>query len=119
LRRSRIQETFRAQELELPHNPQAFSVARALLSSIPKGYKRKLQQETRTIMRPGETLSTTKSIRSQKTGGILPREGTFINSIENLGRTLILVDFGPAGIEYLFPDEIRSENENQIPSNLL
>jgi hypothetical protein len=70
-------------------------------------------------MRPGETLSTTKSIRSQKTGVILPREGTFINSIENLGRTLILVDFGPAGIEYLFPEEIRSESENQIPSHLL
>jgi hypothetical protein len=70
-------------------------------------------------MRPGETLSTTKSIRSQKTGIILPREGTFVNSIENLGRTLILVDFGPAGTEYLFPDEILSENVIQISNNLL
>jgi hypothetical protein len=69
-------------------------------------------------MRPGETLSTTKSIRSQKTGVILPREGTFVNAIENLGRTLILVDFGPAGKEYLFPEEIRNEGENQIPSDL-
>lgn len=69
-------------------------------------------------MRPGETLSTTKSIRSQRTGIILPREGTFVNSIKNLGRTLILVDFGPAGTEYLFPEEIRSESENQIATDL-
>ena len=69
-------------------------------------------------MRPGETLSITRSIRSQKTGVVLPREGTFVNSIENLGRTLILVDFGPAGTEYLFPEDIRSESGNQIPSDL-
>lgn len=57
-------------------------------------------------MRPGDQLKTVKPIRSQKTGVLLPREGTFISAIENMGRKLILVDFGTAGREYLFPDEI-------------
>lgn len=51
-------------------------------------------------------MKTVKPIRSQKTGVLLPREGTFISAIENMGRKLILVDFGTAGREYLFPDEI-------------
>lgn len=63
-------------------------------------------------------MSTTRSIRSQRTGIILPREGTFVNCIENLGRTMILVDFGAAGKEYLFPEEIRSESDNRVPSDL-
>lgn len=57
-------------------------------------------------MRPGDQLKTVRPIRSQKTGVLLPREGTFISAIENVGRKLILVDFGAAGREYLFPDEI-------------
>lgn len=57
-------------------------------------------------MTPGELLKTIKPIRSQKTGILLPREGTFISAIENMGRKLILVDFGQAGKEYLFPEEI-------------
>lgn len=61
-------------------------------------------------MSPGDHLKTTKPIRSQKTGTILPREGTFIRAVENMGRQLILVNFGPAGEEYLFPDEIISES---------
>ena len=60
-------------------------------------------------MRPGETIKTTKPIRSHKSGVILPREGTFVRAIENLGRTLILVSLGKAGKEYLFPDEIQTE----------
>ncbi|MGH7826176.1 MAG: hypothetical protein ACREQ7_13510 [Candidatus Binatia bacterium] len=60
-------------------------------------------------MIPGEPLKTVKPIRSQKTGLFLPREGTFVSAIENLGRELILVNFGPAGKEYLFPDEILLE----------
>jgi hypothetical protein len=40
---------------------------------------------------------------------LLPRQGPFVTDIENLGRKLILVDFGSAGEEYLFPDEIFDE----------
>jgi hypothetical protein len=60
-------------------------------------------------MRTGDALRTIKPIRSQKTGVILPREGTFVRAIENLGRQVILVNFGSAGEEYLFPDEIMPE----------
>jgi len=60
-------------------------------------------------MKPGDSLKTTKPIRSQKTGTLLPREGTFVRSVENMGRQLILVNFGSAGEEYLFPDEITPE----------
>lgn len=60
-------------------------------------------------MNPGDPLKTTKPIRSQKTGTMLPREGTFVRTVENMGRQLILVNFGPAGEEYLFPDEILLE----------
>ena len=60
-------------------------------------------------MRPGDPLKTVKPIRSQKTGVFLPREGTFVRTVENLGRKLILVNFGTAGEEYLFPDEVAPE----------
>lgn len=60
-------------------------------------------------MSPGDILKTVKPIRSQKTGSVLPREGTFVRAIENMGRKLILVNFGPAGEEYLFPDEVLFE----------
>jgi hypothetical protein len=60
-------------------------------------------------MSPGDSLKTTKPIRSQKTGVMLPREGTFVRAVENMGRQLILVNFGTAGEEYLFPDEIAAE----------
>ena len=63
-------------------------------------------------MEPGEKIRTLKPIRSQRTGTVLPREGTFVSSTENLGRTLILVDFGETGKEYLFPNEIESEKRN-------
>lgn len=61
---------------------------------------------TEVDMSPGEPLKTVKPIRSQKTGILLPREGTFVRAVENLGRSLILVNFGSAGEEYLFPDEV-------------
>ncbi len=64
-------------------------------------------------MKPGEGLRTITPIRSQRTGLMLPREGVFVSEIENLGRTLILVNFGDPGWEYLFPDEIESEKGNQ------
>jgi hypothetical protein len=60
-------------------------------------------------MAPGDLLKTVKPIRSQKTGVLLPREGTFVRMVENLGRQLILVNFGAAGYEYLFPEEISTE----------
>jgi len=60
-------------------------------------------------MRPGDPLKIIKQIRSQKTGIILPREGTFVRAVDNLGRKLILVNFGTAGEEYLFPNEISAE----------
>lgn len=60
-------------------------------------------------MKPGDPLKTIKPIRSQKTGVLLPREGTFVRAIENMGRRLILVNFGPAGDEYLFPEEVLAE----------
>jgi hypothetical protein len=63
-------------------------------------------------MRPGDPLKTNKPIRSQKTGLMLPREGTFVSAVENMGRQLILVNFGTAGFEYLFPDEILPEPAN-------
>jgi hypothetical protein len=63
-------------------------------------------------MKTGDSLRTTKVIRSQKTGVLLPRRGTFVRDIENLGRTLILVDFGSAGEEYLFPDEVLPETQD-------
>ena len=60
-------------------------------------------------MKPGDVLKTIGPIRSQKSGMILPREGRFVDAIENLGRTLILVNFGKAGVEYVFPDEVLPE----------
>lgn len=57
-------------------------------------------------MKPGDALMTSSLIRSHKTGIVLPRQGVFVSAIENLGRELILVNFGSAGQEYLFPNEI-------------
>ena len=68
-----------------------------------------IKYEKELNMNPGDSLKTVKPIRSQKTGVILPREGTFVRAVENMGRQLILVNFGPAGEEYLFPDEILAE----------
>jgi hypothetical protein len=57
-------------------------------------------------MKPGDALKTIGPIRSQKSGLILPRDGKFVTAVENLGRTLLLVDFAGAGREYIFPDEV-------------
>lgn len=61
-------------------------------------------------MSPGDPLKTNKPIRSQKTGVVLPREGIFVSMVENMGRQLILVNFGAAGYEYIFPDEVVPES---------
>jgi hypothetical protein len=63
-------------------------------------------------MKPGEKIRTIVSIRSQRTGLILPRDGIFLSARENIGRTLILVDFGEAGTEYLLPHEIEGKKES-------
>jgi len=63
-------------------------------------------------MKTGDSVETTRLIRSQKTGALLPRQGTFVRDIENLGRKLILIDFGRAGEEYLFPNEVLAETGN-------
>jgi hypothetical protein len=60
-------------------------------------------------MKTGDLLKTSRPIRSQKTGILLPREGTFVRAVDNLGRQLILVNFGASGQEYLFPNEILPE----------
>jgi hypothetical protein len=67
------------------------------------------QRPDGTIMRPGDSLRTNKPVRSRKTGCVLPREGIYVRSIENLGRSLILVNFGSAGEEYVFPEELASD----------
>ncbi len=67
-------------------------------------------------MKPGEKIRTIMSICSQGTGLILPREGIFVGARENIGRTLIVVDFGEAGTEYLLPHEIEGKKESASSS---
>jgi hypothetical protein len=43
---------------------------------------------------------------------LLPREGTLVSVTENLGRTLLLVEFENGQHEYLFEHEIEYENGN-------
>ena len=57
-------------------------------------------------MKTGLKLNLTKTIRSVKTGMLLPREGTLVSVTENLGRTLLLVEFEDGRAEYLFEDEV-------------
>ena len=63
-------------------------------------------------MKKGEPVHTTRLIRSSHVGGaLLPRDGTFVRAVENMGRQMILVNFGAAGEEYIFPDEIEIPNK--------
>jgi len=86
----------------LDDGPHFFSILKAKnnngnpVSFLPRRLARNLHFLC-TIMKSGDALITTKLIRSQKTGVPLPRQGTFVREIENLGRKLILVDFGSAG----------------------
>ena len=61
-------------------------------------------------MQPGEKLNLTRSIRSAKTGSLLPKEGTLISVTENLGRTLLLVEFARGQHEYLFENEVEFQS---------
>ena len=63
-------------------------------------------------METGIKLNLTKSIRSAKTGMILPKEGTLVSVTENLGRKLLLVAFEGGESEYLFEDEIELQHRN-------
>ena len=57
-------------------------------------------------MNVGDRIQTNKVIRSQKTGLVLPREGEIVGQVVNMGRQMLLVDFGSDRREYLFPGEI-------------
>ncbi len=63
-------------------------------------------------MKQGEKIRISKTIRSRQTGLLLPREGIFLGAIESLGRTLLLVDFGEAGKEYVLDHEVETQREN-------
>jgi hypothetical protein len=60
-------------------------------------------------METGVKLNLTKTIRSSKTGMLLPKEGTLVSMTENLGRTLLLVEFEGGQHEYLFEYEVNQE----------
>ena len=64
-------------------------------------------------METGVKLNVTKTIRSSKSGMLLPREGTLVSVTENLGRTLLLVEFEGGQYEYLFEYEVEFENGNR------
>ncbi len=57
-------------------------------------------------MRLGTRVRLRKSVRSQKTGMLLPKEGTLVCVTENLGRRLLLVSFESGSSEYLFDEEV-------------
>ena len=69
------------------------------------------------LMQPGEKLNLTRSIRSAKTGSLLPKEGTLVSVTENLGRTLLLVEFARGHREYVFENEVEFEQDHSSSSN--
>ncbi len=64
------------------------------------------------VMKQGDKIKINKIIRSHQTGLLLPREGIFLSAIENIGRMLLLVDFGEAGKQYIFDHEVETQREN-------
>ena len=89
-------------------------------SQDPRKWKEKGQNQVKLeelIMRPGEKLSLTRSIRSAKTGSLLPKEGTLVSITENLGRTLLLVEFARGQREYVFESEVEFEQDHSSSSN--
>jgi hypothetical protein len=62
----------------------------------------------------GVKLNVTRSIRSSKTGMLLPRQGTLVFVTENLGRTLLLVEFESGEHEDLFEHEAEHENARAL-----
>jgi len=45
---------------------------------------------------------------------LLPKQGTLVSVTENLGRTLLLVEFADGQHEYLFEHEVKVENGNAL-----
>jgi hypothetical protein len=77
--------------------------------------KEKDQNQVKTMggyMQPGEKLNLTRSIRSPKTGSLLPKEGTLVSVTENLGRTLLLVEFARGHREYVFENEVEIQSDH-------
>jgi hypothetical protein len=68
--------------------------------------KRKTAKQKASFVNIGEKLRIKTVVRSQKTGMVLPREGTLVCVTENLGRRLLLVAFADGSSEYLFDDEV-------------
>jgi hypothetical protein len=48
---------------------------------------------------------------------LLTKEGTLISVTENLGRTLLLVEFARGQHEYLFENEVEFEQDHSSSSN--
>ena len=63
-------------------------------------------------MDTGSKLNLTRTIRSAKTGMLLPRVGTLVCITENLGRTLLLVQFENGHCEYLFEYEVELQQDS-------
>jgi len=63
-------------------------------------------------MDTGSKLNLTRTIRSSKTGMLLPRVGTLVCITENLGRTLLLVQFENGHCEYLFEYEVELQQDS-------
>jgi len=68
-------------------------------------------------MQAGKKLNLTRSIRSAKTGSLLPKEGTLVSVTENLGRTLLLVEFARGHREYVFENEVEFAQDHSSGSN--
>ena len=91
-----------------------------MLSQDARKWKEKGQNQVKlweVFMQPGEKLNLTRSIRSVKTGSLLPKEGTLVSVTENLGRTLLLVEFARGQREYVFENEVEFEQDHSSSSN--
>jgi hypothetical protein len=91
-----------------------------LLYRDVRKWKKKGQNQVKlreVLMQPGEKLNLTRSIRSPKTGSLLPKEGTLVSVTENLGRTLLLVEFARGHREYVFENEVEFEQDHSSSSN--
>jgi hypothetical protein len=91
-----------------------------LLCQDARKWKEKGQNQVKlreVLMQPGEKLNLTRSIRSAKTGSLLPKEGTLISVTENLGRALLLVEFAREHREYVFENEVEFEQDHSSSSN--
>jgi hypothetical protein len=69
------------------------------------------------LVTAGAKLRIKKVVRSQKTGMVLPREGTLVDVTQNLGRHLYLVAFADGNSEYLFADEVECVALSPLRSN--